>query len=232
MKSCIKAIEEARPSSEFLDIITLYLNGVFHQGTANLSAALSIWKDKRFDLEGNKGARNHVSSVVRTELSILSALNQLWIMQEPSHANDVETDRLVDQLRPLCEDNPDSEIRTAYHLVLASCKFNPPFSINQIKSHIQHSLAGAQHTCNTQCLSIALNTMRCRLFENVVGEQALKSARAGSAQAKKSGNILWMSVAEGMLAQSYEMQGALADAQASRELGIKLANEARSKTLV
>ncbi|KAM7207573.1 MAU2 chromatid cohesion factor [Naviculisporaceae sp. PSN 640] len=232
VKSCLQAIQEIQPSSEFLEMITLYLTGVFHQGTANLSEALGIWKDERFDLERKIGAKNHVSTVVQTELSILSALNQIWIMQEPAYQNDVETGRLVDQLRPLCEDNPDSEIRTAYHLVLASCNFNPPFSINQIKSHIQHSLAGAQQTSNTQCLSIALNTMRCRLFENVVGEQALKSARAGSAQAKKSGNILWMSVAEGMLAQSYEMQGALADAQLSREMAIKLANEARSKTSV
>ncbi|KAM7187969.1 MAU2 chromatid cohesion factor [Rhypophila sp. PSN 637] len=233
VKSCLKAIEEVQPpSNDFLDIVTLYLSGIFYQGTANLRRALEIWKDKRFDLEGDMGARNHVSSTVRTELSILSTLNRIWIMQDPSCTDDAETDRLVDLLKPLCEDHPDSEIRTAYHLVLASCRFDPPFSINQIKSHIQHSLAGAQPTSNTQCLSIALNTMRCRLFENVVGEQALKSAKAGSAQAKKSGNLLWMSVAEGMLAQSYEMQGALIDAQASRELGVKLANEARLKTLV
>lgn len=206
--------------------MTLYLTGVFYQGTADLASALVIWTDKRFELDGSKPPKSRV----QYELSILAALNRLWMMQEPSHESDVKTAEIMELLRPLCENDPDQEIRTAYNLVLASCRLNPPLSINQIKSHIQHALGGAQQTSNTQCLSIALNTMRCRLFENVVGEQALKSARAGSAQAKKSGNILWMSVADGMLAQSYEMQGDLENARETRALGVQLANEARDKT--
>lgn len=228
VKKCLDAIKDANSSAEFLDIMTLYLTGIFYQGTANLPAALVIFKDKRFELEGGKLPKSRVQS----ELAILAALNRIWIMQEPSCTSDAGTAEMVELLRPLCEWNPDLEIRTAFNLVLASCTLNPPLSINQIKSHIQHALSGAQQTYNTQCLSIALNTMRCRLFENVVGEQALKSARAGSAQAKKSGNILWMSVADGMLAQSFEMQGAHEEARATRALGIKLANEARNKTVV
>jgi hypothetical protein len=153
-------------------------------------------------------------------------------MQEPTQTDDTETTELVDLLRPICEDNPDQEIRTVYNLILASIQMSPPLSIHQVKRHIQQSLSGAQQTSNTQYLSIALNIMRCRLFENVVGEQALKSAKAGSAQARKSGNVLWMSVAEGMLAQSFEMQGALAEARGVREVGTRLANEAFEKTQV
>ena len=41
----------------------------------------------------------------------------------------------------------------------------------------------------------------------MVGEQALKSALAAARQAQRSGNLLWKSVADGMLAQSYEVQG-------------------------
>ncbi|KAK4122120.1 hypothetical protein N657DRAFT_681933 [Parathielavia appendiculata] len=73
------------------------------------------------------------------------------------------------------------------------------------KRHIQQSLSGAQQTSKTQYLSMALNIMRARLFEYMVGEQAIKSAKAGSAPARKSGNVLWMSVVDGMLAQSFEM---------------------------
>lgn len=178
------------------------------------------------------GAPKPNTSRIVTELSILAALNRLWILQEPLQVDDVETADLIDLLRPICEDNPDQEIRTVYNLVLAAIgpSVNPPMSINQVKRHIQQSLSGAQQTSNTQYLSIALNIMRARLFENVVGEQALKSARAGAAQARKSGNVLWMSVADGMLAQSFEMQGALAEARAAHESGVKLANEAFAKT--
>ncbi|KAL2139115.1 hypothetical protein VTI28DRAFT_5746 [Corynascus sepedonium] len=231
VKTCLVAVEQQNPKSEFLALLTLYLEGVFHQGTAALDKATEIWKNQQFKLDWN-GAPKPSGSRIVTELSILAALNRLWIMQDPVQADEAQTAELVDLLRPICEDNPDQEIRTVYNLVLSSIRMNPPPSINQVKRHIQQSLSGSQQTSNTQYLAIALNIMRARLFENVVGEQALKSARAGSAQARKSGNVLWMSVAEGMLAQSYEMQGALAEARTSHEAGVRLANEAFAKTQV
>jgi len=238
VKKCIEAVRKSQCTSGVVDIMTLYLSGVFYQGAAKLPEALQIWKDKRFELDRRNGEAkpsshaNSTKNQIESELSILAALNRLWIMQEHTQRNDSEMVELVDALRPLCEDNPDLEIRTAYNLVLASAQLNPPLSINQVKKHIQHSLSGAQQTGNTQCLSIALNIMRYRLFENVVGEQALKSAKAGLAQAKKSGNLLWMSVADGMLSQSYEMQGAMEEARATRESGARLANEALARTQV
>ena len=45
----------------------------------------------------------------------------------------------------------------------------------------------------------------------------LKSAKAASNQAKRSGNTLWMSVADGMLAQSYDVQGQSLDARKAWE---------------
>ncbi|KAK0635521.1 cohesin loading factor [Bombardia bombarda] len=231
VKKCLQMIEESEPAAGFLDVMILYLKGVLCQGTAKLTDALQIWNDKRFDIGGIPGSKTNASHI-DTELSILAALNRLWIMQAPTHQDMTATYAVMDGLRLLCEENPDIEIRTAYNLVLASIALDPPLSINQVKRHIQLSLAGAQQSSNTQCLSIALNIMRCRLFENVVGEQALKSAKAGSAQARKSGNLLWMSVADGMLAQSHEMQGAIAEARATRESGVRLANEALSKTEV
>ena len=231
VKSCLETVEENRPSSDFLTVLTLYLEGVLYQGTAALDKATTIWKDKKFEMDWT-GAPKPSGSRIEAELSILAALNRLWIMQEPGQTDDGEMAELVDLLRPICEDNPDQEIRTVYNLVLASVRLEPPLSINQIKRHIQQSLSGAQQTSNTQYLSIALNIMRYKLFENVVGEQALKSAKAGSAQARKSGNVLWMSVAEGMLAQSFEMQGAVGEAKATHEAGVRLANEAFAKTQV
>jgi hypothetical protein len=231
VKTCLNTVKGSQPQSDFLDVLTLYLEGVYHQGTASLSQAMEIWKDGKFETDWS-GAPKANGSRIATELSILAVLNRLWIMQEPSHEDLDETAELVDLLRPICEDNPDLEIRTVYNLVLSSIRTKPPLSVNQVKRHIQQSLSGAQQTSNTQYLSIALNIMRCRLFENVVGEQALKSAKAGSAQARKSGNVLWMSVADGMLAQSFEMQGALAEARATQEAAIRLANDAFEKTKI
>lgn len=178
------------------------------------------------------GIPQNNTSHIASELCVLAALNRIWIMQSPAHSHDGETAQLLDFLRPLCEDNPDLDIRIAYNLVLASITLDPPLPINQVKQHMKLSLNGAQNTSNTHFLSIALNIMRNKLFENVVGEQALKSARASTAQAKKSGNLLWMSVAEGMLAQSLEQQGLKEEAEKTREDGIRLANEAHLRTQV
>jgi hypothetical protein len=70
--------------------------------------------------------------------------------------------------------------------------------------------------------------MRSRLFENVIGEQALKSAMAAAKQAQRSGNVLWQSVADGMLAQSYEVQGHHQQAAHEWEKATREAQEAFS----
>jgi hypothetical protein len=68
--------------------------------------------------------------------------------------------------------------------------------------------------------------MCSRFFANVVGNQAEKSAKAASFQAKNSGNVLWMSVADGMLAQNYEVQGKKFEAQVKLEEANMLAQQA------
>ncbi|KAK1778980.1 cohesin loading factor-domain-containing protein [Copromyces sp. CBS 386.78] len=231
VKTCLDALGTAQQPEGFLDVLNLYLTGVFKQGTAKLGEALATWKDPRFAMDRNGIPQNNTSHIA-SELCVLAALNRIWIMQSPAHSNDGDTAQLLEFLRPLCEDNPDLDIRIVYNLVLASITLDPPLPINQVKQHMKLSLNGAQNTSNTHFLSIALNIMRNKLFENVVGEQALKSARAGTAQAKKSGNLLWMSVAEGMLAQSLEQQGLKEEAEKTRKDGIRLANEAHLRTQV
>ena len=232
VKECIDKVGDPGNSSlgKPLELLALYLSGCYYQGVAKLDKALQIFGDSRFAVD-NAGVNSASSEPGAAEVSVLATLNCLWIMQEPSHRDDYKTAELIEQLRPYCMDSPNKEVQIAWNLVLAAIHTNPALSINQVKKHIQEGLKVSQHTNNTHCLSIALNIMRYRLFENVVGDQAVKSARAGSVQAEKSGNLLWMSVADGMLSQSYEMQGAMAEAQAKRESGTRYANEALAKTM-
>ena len=230
VKQSLDAIRASQPPTTSLDSLTSYLEGVFYQGAAKLDKALEVWKDQKFEVEPSGALKN--GSHLETELSILAALNRVWILQDNSCRDEAEIAELVDLLRPICEDNTDIEIRTAYNLVMAACSFQPALTLPQLKRHIQGCMQGAQTINNTQYLSMALNIMRNKLFENVVGEQALKSAKAGATQAKKSGNLLWMSVADGMLAQSYEMQGQINEARMARRSGVRLANEAYERTHV
>lgn len=224
-----KSVKEADDGP--LGVLALYLKGVLSQGTGELQEAMDIFEDAQFSLATDTKPSSNEGHV-KQEIALLAAMNRLLIMQLDRLRNEPKINELVEQLKHLCVSHTNPEIRTAYSLVMAAINTQPPLSMHDIKMHIQQGLNGSTTSGNAQCLNIALNTMRYRLFENVVGDQALKSAKAGSTQAKKSGNILWMSVADGMLADTYEVQGQTAQAQISRQSGIQYANDSWESTQV
>lgn len=184
-------------------LLSLYLTGVHHQGTGDVEGALRIFLDACFAVpQGPAGVR-----AGQREIALLAGLNRLWIMQHPSCRNDRETQDLLQQLHPQCSDHWNIDLRTAWHNVVATLETEPPQQLNQQKQHIQAAMAGSKVTANMLGAAITLCIMRSHFFENVIGEQALKSARAASMQAQRSGNVFLQSVADGMLAQSYEVQG-------------------------
>lgn len=185
-----------------MEIISLYVWGVYYQGTGDLEKAVIIYTDPRFEIGNATQQRN-----VRLDMALLAKMSLLWVMEHPRYRNTAESTRLFEQLRPLCQDHHDVEIRTAYNIVLATITMQPAPPLQQVKNSMYTALNGSKTVGNTHFLAISLNIMRCRLFENVVGEQALKSAKAASTQAKRNGNYLWMSVADGMLAHSHDVQG-------------------------
>jgi hypothetical protein len=222
---CVARLQKAASADvdEICALFALYLAGVYHQGTGDLETALLLYEDCRLDLGANlseTGGRKPA----KMEVCILAALNRIWILQAPTYADTVTTSTLIEQLRPVCKNHQDHDIRAAFDLVLATVTTSPPASMQTVKQSIGLALGNAQKTNNVYCLSIALSAMRSQLFENVVGEQALKSAKAASAQARRSGNLLWMSVADGMLAQSQEAQGQFQAARATEEGATRFAN--------
>lgn len=192
------------PSTQgILRLLAIYLSGVFDQGTGELDAAMNTFQKPDFDLN----QRGTGVKAAHRELAMLAGLNRLWIMQHPSHRNDRATLDLIEELRPLCLSHHNVDLRTAWHNVMAAISTDPPQQLNQQKQHIQSAMAGSKSTKNLLGAAVTLAIMRSRLFENVVGDQALKSALAAAKQAHRSGNVLWQSVADGMLAHSYEVQG-------------------------
>ncbi|RFN50141.1 putative sh3-domain protein cyk3, partial [Fusarium flagelliforme] len=186
-----------------LRLLTLYLSGVYCQAIGELHEAMKVFQKPDFDLD----RRGTGIKAAHRELAMLAGLNRLWIMQHPNERNDPETLDLIDRLYPLCANHHNVDLRTAWHNVMAAIVTEPPQQLNHQKQHIQAAMAGSKSTNNVLGAAVTLAIMRSRLFENVIGEQALKSAMAAAKQAQRSGNVLWQSVADGMLAQSYEVQG-------------------------
>ncbi|KAI0379903.1 cohesin loading factor-domain-containing protein [Hypomontagnella monticulosa] len=227
VKKCVVELEGmVKPPLEGIVVLySKYLAGVYHQGTGDLRTANSVFGNRIFNL-GDENGGNSNRKTTEHDVAILATFNRIWIMQHPDYKDDQLTQELLGQLHPLCNDHPNLEIRTAYNLVLAAVQTNPPTPMTAVKAYISTVLNNAQHLGNVQLLSIALNVMRAKLFQSIVGDQALKSAKAASNQAKRSGNTLWMSVADGMLAQSYDVQGQSLDARKAWEDATQYARQA------
>ncbi|ETS80222.1 hypothetical protein PFICI_07751 [Pestalotiopsis fici W106-1] len=232
---CVEELDSLvkSPLEGVVGLYSCYLSGVYHQGTGNLAAAKSIYEGALLSLENNlddngdiQGLASMKQGHAELEVRVLSAFNRIWIMQHPEHRDDRLTTELIELLRPLCTDHPNIEIRTAFNLILAATQTNPPIGMTAAKNHLAIALNGARALGDVHTLSIALNLMQAKLFHNIVGDQALKSAKAGASQARRAGNRLWISVAEGLLAQSYEVQGQMVEARQSWDSGANFAKDA------
>lgn len=214
VKKCVDQLESMvkPPYKGIIGMYSLYLSGVYYQGTQDFDTAERIYSDASLSLEAYDNGHG-TRKQAELEVALLAAFNRIWIMQHVAYQNNDVTLELLDHLRLLCPDHPNPEIRTIYHLVLAATKTVPPIPMTAVKTHISTALNGAKALGDLQTSSIALCLMRSKLFQNIIGDQALQCARAASQQAKRSGNLIWMSVADHMLAQSLEVQGQADEAQ-------------------
>ncbi|TAQ85061.1 hypothetical protein B7494_g6616 [Chlorociboria aeruginascens] len=220
------AIKQEVSLSGPLGLLAKYLTGVYHQGIGDLDAALQIYQDERFLLSPVKGSNPSSADQVERDISILAAMNTLWIQQGGDRQDADNNSSWIAQLKPFCDKNPNRDIRSAFNIIAATVTTNPPAQLFKIKNYLRAALDGAQATANTQFLCITLSVMCDRFFFNVIGSQAEKSAMAASVQAKKSRNNLWMSVAGGMLARCYEFQGKKEEARVALEEARRLAQRA------
>lgn len=196
-----------------LGLLVTYLSGVFYQGVGDLGAALNIFQDKRFELPAQSAPAMASSSLeqVGRDISLLAALNTLWILQDGNKKNLTRNTALIARLEPFCANHLNQEIKTAYNLIVATVETNPATPLFKVKNYLKMALDGAQATANSQFLCITLNVMCSKFFYNVVGIQAEKSASAADHHAKKSGNPLWKSVATQMLSRALEVNGKKAE---------------------
>ncbi|RDW70185.1 hypothetical protein BP5796_08582 [Coleophoma crateriformis] len=220
LKATISTIEAH--SDDPLAYFAKYIEGVFHQGSGHLEEALTIFQSPMFDLSRPPKAHPSTSDQTKRDVSILAALNSVWIQQGPGRQDRRRNTDLLERLGPLCQKHRNRDIRTAYNLLVVTVETEPPQTLIRTKEFLQQALGGAKSTGNELLLCITLNLTCYRFFNNVVGDQAIKSALVAENMADKSGNVLWMSVANGMLAQKYSLQGKHAEAQVKMEEAMRM----------
>ncbi|EHL01641.1 putative MAU2 chromatid cohesion factor like protein [Glarea lozoyensis 74030] len=159
--------EKSRDPKDFLDF--MYLTGVWLQGIGNLDSALRIFQDPKLALPPSNPSTSTSVSQISRDFAILAALNTLWITQEPSRLNPERNNALLAQLTPLCAQNQNKDLHTAFCLIKATITTTPPTPLFEVKRHLSQALAGAQKTMNSQFLCITLNVMRTGGEERVGG---------------------------------------------------------------
>lgn len=212
------------PLTGRLGTLTFYLEGVYLQGTGDLKAALEVFQNEMLQLP----ERNDLPSEDRVErdIAILAALNVLLILQDESWQNPYENFTLISKLEPYCVNHPTKDIQTAFSLIRATVRTSSSAMIHETKNHLSAALGKAKASHNTQFLCLVLNIMCSKFFNNCLGDQAEKSALAALKQANHSKNKLWISVAEGLLAQFYDISGKRLEAQATFEEACAISHEA------
>jgi hypothetical protein len=214
------------PAPGMLPLLASYLTGVIHQGTGDLTGALSIFQspqfsvlhDPSFDSENNP---NRTSLDPRRDLSTLASLNSILILRGLPQPDQEFINKILSRVEPFCVAHPDQNIKAAYYFIKAIyCASDP---LIKSKQFLHLALKTAKGIANNQLTFITLNFMSWKFFRGVVGEQAEKSSRASLRLAKKGMDGLWTNVAEGMLADSLEVQGKMEEARSMREDAIKSA---------
>ena len=201
------------PLAQFAD----YLQGVIHQGTGDLDAALSVFQSPSFALPAAKSTDG-----VQRDLSILAQLNAILVLREPSSSTKHQTlERLFAAVEGDCVAHPNRNIQSAFNLVKATS--HPSDAGIKRKNNVQAALNAAGSVANMQLKCMTLNFMSWTYFRGVVGEQAEKASRAALKLARDSSNVVWASAAAGMLADTLEVQGKMSEASSARADAVKLA---------
>ena len=194
-----------------------YLEGIIYHATGDIGKALAIYDDPELRIPSTSSKATH--SRVHFDICVLTIMNTILIIRSPDHPLHQQLPEKLRQLSVLAPASYSKNIQAAYNLILATA---PDVGNLQLKEHLSRSLNLAKEVNNYQVTSITLGMMSWKWFRGVVGEQAEKGAMAMHAMAKKSGSALWTSVADGMLSDTLERMGKMAEADNSSREGMDL----------
>ncbi|RKF62325.1 putative cohesin loading factor [Erysiphe neolycopersici] len=230
LKICLENLQKAIdnlevPMKRHFQSLIIYLSGVYYQGSGDLDTALEIFQDSRFKLPAEK--TSNISSIEQMEfdIAILAGLNALLILQHQKWFDPVRNKNMLNMLEPVCLNHANQDIVNAFNLAMVTVKTNSPKTFIEIKHHLSAALNGAKKTNNSQLLSITVTLMFSTFFVGRIGKQAENGAQAASRTAARSGNPLWMSVTDNLLAQCNELHGKAEDAKATMALALESAGK-------
>jgi Cohesin loading factor len=224
----ISSILQTHVPAELL-CLARYLAGTICQGTGELNQALNVFRSNDLALPSNCNKTSYNN--IRRDIALLAAINTILIIRSPSHPSHHLLPSILSTIDPYLSASPNKHLLASRSLLISSL----PQSTHHLlttdslsstlltKKHLSTALNIAKAIGNAQITAMTLSVMSAKFFKGVVGEQAEKSARAGQNMAYKSGMRLWMSVSNGMLAETLERQGKSEEAGRVQAQALRLA---------
>jgi hypothetical protein len=202
-------------------VLVDYLEAIGKHGLGHLKQALDLYRKPSLRLPAALDSRAF-QSINSAHLKVLAALNSILILRKLGAS--AEADALLHRIEPMCitqyssngSEHGNKAMESAFHALKATA---PEMTIIKTKQYIQFAIGAAQKVGNDRLLNIVMNHMTHLFFANIVGRQAEQSAKVGRALAKRSGDRLWMAVADRMLCETAEKSGNMTEAQTAIQEG-------------
>lgn len=207
-------MEMGEDSPVEMEDCVLYLKGVVQQGSGDLSAALTTFQSPVFDLASFSSRPRDAESETTRDIRLLAAMNTAMIIHQSSHPQHSQLESLLSKIESQIQTSHNKHVQASYSLLLSVLPNN---AILKTKQFLGNALSAAKAIGNTQITALTLILMQERFFKGVVGEQAIKCAKAASAQVKKWGDSMWDHVAARMEAECFEVQGMKEAAQQKKD---------------
>jgi hypothetical protein len=206
---------------EDTSVLVDYLDAISKHGLGHLRQALELYRSPSLQLPATLDNKT-IPNVNSAHLKVLALLNSILILRKLGAS--AEADELLHRVEPMCvmqhssngSDYGNRAIESAFHALKSTA---PEMTIVKTKHFIQLAIGAAQKVGNDRLLNILMNHMTHVFFANIVGRQAEQSAKVGRVLAKRSGDRLWMAVADRMFSETTEKSGNLAEAQNALQQG-------------
>ena len=219
----VKLVHESKKfqsdESADINVLSIYLQGLLHQGTGSLDKAFECFRHQTLKVP----APNQSSQVSQfcLELSILAALNTILLIRFPDHPMHHLQSVLFESIEPYCSLTSNKSLFAAYSIAQATSP--SAVRISDTKDFLKSALTAAKVSANNSLKCVALTVMNQRFYTGILGPQSILSARASQSLAIKSGDNLWTSVCAGFLANTYEVLGQTQEALVCKSEGLKIA---------
>ncbi|KAK0273271.1 hypothetical protein LTR35_012343 [Friedmanniomyces endolithicus] len=211
-KIMLEVVEAAAEHELKLDNVTrvllVYIRAVMKHGDGDLESAEALYASGPLVWDSN----SKETSALR-DMQAVACLNRIHILQHVGRRDEAEG--MLALIEAFAVTNLNLSITAGYYIVAMSAQ-GPQSPILKLKTELAPGIKAAKAASNTQQLCMIMSIMTNMFFTNIVGDQAIKAARASRTLARQCGSKLWQAVADSMYGQTLDLCGEPHDADVAR----------------